>query len=110
MGGAFTVSKIEWIRYAYRIPAGCPERPKAVPTGQRGDGRYSAKAAAALLNVDVSTIAEWCKSGRLQSVRSTPLGPRWITLTPESITVLRKPVKRTWKHRRSHKSEANVIE
>ena len=28
MGGSFTVSKIEWIRYAYHIPAGCPERPK----------------------------------------------------------------------------------
>ena len=23
MGGSFTVSKIEWIRYAYHIPAGC---------------------------------------------------------------------------------------
>lgn len=97
MGGSFTVSKIEWIRYAYHLPAGCPERPKATPTGQRGDGRYSAKAAAELLNVDVSTIAEWCKIGRLESVRSTPLGPRWITLTPEMITVLRKPIKRQWK-------------
>src|SRR6266480_6263334 len=54
MGGSFTVSKIEWIRYAYHIPAGCPERPKAAPTGQRGDGRYSARAAAELLNVNVS--------------------------------------------------------
>jgi DNA invertase Pin-like site-specific DNA recombinase len=33
MGGALTVSKIEWIRYAYHIPAGCPERPKAAPMG-----------------------------------------------------------------------------
>jgi hypothetical protein len=48
MGGSLTVSKIEWIRYAYHIPAGCPERPKVAPTGQRGDGRYSAKAAAEL--------------------------------------------------------------
>ncbi len=101
MGGSFTVSKIEWIRYAYHIPAGCPERPKAAPTGQRGDGRYSAKATAKLLNVDVSTIADWCKTGFLESVRSTPLGPRWITLTPEIIEALRKPVKRQWKHRRT---------
>jgi DNA invertase Pin-like site-specific DNA recombinase len=99
MGGSFTASKIEWIRYAYHIPLGCPERPSAAPTGQRGDGRYSAKAAAELLNVDVSTVAEWCKTGRLESVRSTPLGPRWITLTPETIAALRKPIKRQWKQR-----------
>ncbi len=101
MGGSFTVSKIEWIRYAYHIPAGCPERPKAAPTGQRGDGRYSARAAAELLNVNVSTIADWCQAGILESVRSTPLGPRWITLTPEIITALRKPVRRQWKQRRT---------
>jgi DNA invertase Pin-like site-specific DNA recombinase len=101
MGGSFTVSKIEWIRYAYHIPAGCPERPKAAPTGQRGDGRYSVRAAAELLNVNVSTIADWCQTGILESVRSTPLGPRWITLTPEIITALRKPVRRQWKQRRT---------
>jgi hypothetical protein len=110
MGGSFTVSKIEWIRYAYHIPAGCPERPKAAPTGQRGDGRYSARAAAELLNVDVSTIAEWCKTGRLESVRSTPLGPRWITLTPEVIAALRKPVRRQWKQRHTGHAGECVIE
>src|SRR5260370_11319107 len=99
MGGSLTVSKIEWIRYAYHIPAGCPERPKAAPTGQRGDGRDSSRAAAYLLNVDVSTIADWCKAGLRESARSTPLGPRWITLTPEIIETLRKPIKRQWKHR-----------
>src|SRR5437588_5787340 len=101
MGGAFTVSKIEWIRYAYQVPAGCPERPKAAPTGQRGDGRYSARAAAGLLNVNVSTIADWCQAGIQESVRTTPLGPRWITLTPEIIAALRKPVRRQWKQRRT---------
>lgn len=110
MGGSFTVSKIEWIRYAYDIAAGCPERPKAVPTGQRGDGRYSARAAADLLNVDVSTIAQWCKTGRLESVRSTPLGPRWITLTPEIIAALRQPTKRQWKHQPSRRTHESVVE
>jgi hypothetical protein len=76
-----------------------PPRPKAAPTGQRGDGRDCARAAADLLNVDVSTIADWCKTGRLDSVRSTSLGPRWITLTPEIIAELRKPIKRQWKQR-----------
>lgn len=101
MGGSFTASKIEWIRYAYHIPTGCPERPKAAPTGQRGDGRYSARAAADLLNVNVSTIADWCQAGILECVRSTLLGPRWITLTPEIIGALRKPVRRQWKQRRT---------
>jgi hypothetical protein len=29
MGGSFTVSKIEWIRYAYHIPAGCASASKS---------------------------------------------------------------------------------
>lgn len=99
MGGALTPSKVEWIRYAYGIPLDCPERPSASPTGQRGDGRYSAQAAAELLNVNVSTIADWCKTGILEFVQSTAHGPRWITLTPEIIELLRKPVRRTWKQR-----------
>jgi DNA invertase Pin-like site-specific DNA recombinase len=100
-GGVFTASKVEWIRYAYAIPLCCPERPGAAPTGQRGDGCYSARAAADLLNVDVSTIAEWCKLGKLEAVRAMPHGPRWITLTPEIIEALRKPVRRRWKHQSS---------
>ncbi len=96
MGGAFTTSKVQWIRHAYAIPTGCLERPSACPSGQRGDGRYSAQAAAHLLNVDVSTIAEWCKAGRLESTRSEPQGPRWITLTPDVVAALRKPTRRRW--------------
>jgi hypothetical protein len=98
-GGVFTASQVEWIRYAYAIPLCCPERPSAAPTGQRGDGRYSARATADLLNVDVSTIAEWCQLGKLEAVRAMPHGPRWITLTPELIEALRKPVRRRWKPR-----------
>ena len=99
MGGTFTASKVEWIRYAYSIPLDCPERPSASATGQRGDGRYSAKAAAELLNVDVSTIAQWCKEDKLEFVRSTAHGPRWITLTSQIIEALRKPTRRQWKQR-----------
>lgn len=87
----FTASKVNWLRYAYHIPSGCPQGPGACPGGQRGDGRYSAKAAAALLNVDVSTIADWCRAGRLEAVQSAPHRPRWIRLTPELIDTLRRP-------------------
>jgi len=99
MGSSFTKGKVQWIRHAYKIASGCPEAPGLCPTGQRGDGRYAAKAAATLLNVDVSTIADWCESGRLDCVRAKPRGPRWITLTPEIIARLRKPVKKRWSRR-----------
>jgi hypothetical protein len=110
MGGAFTVSKVEWIRYAYDIPLACPERPGVCPSGQRGDGRYSALAAAELLNVNVSTIADWCNAGQLECVRACPRGPRWITLTPEIIAKLRKPIQRHWKRRRTGQQRKHVVE
>ena len=90
-GGLFTESKVKWIRFTYKISLGCPQGPAACPTGQRGDGRYSARAAAQLLNVNVSTIADWCQAGLLDSVQEKPHGPRWITLTPQVMAQLRKP-------------------
>jgi DNA invertase Pin-like site-specific DNA recombinase len=102
-GGAFTASKVQWIRYAYQIATGCPERPTLANDQPRGDGRYSAKRAAEILNVDVSTIADWCESGRLDNIRAQPHGPRWIKLTPEVIAELRKPV-RNRRPRRNRRS------
>jgi DNA invertase Pin-like site-specific DNA recombinase len=98
-GGAFSASKVEWIRYAYGIKSGCPLGPAAAPQGQRGDGRYSARAAADLLNVSVDTIADWCHAGKLDGLQTTPHGPWWVTLTPEMIAALRKP-RRQYKPRR----------
>ncbi|MFQ5617045.1 MAG: hypothetical protein ACE5GO_11385 [Anaerolineales bacterium] len=99
-GGAYTASKVNWLRYTYGIKSGCPLGPAACPTGQRGDGRYSAQAAAALLNVTVYTIADWCRSGKLDGVQVAPRGPWWVALSPEIITTLRKPV-RQYKPRRA---------
>jgi DNA invertase Pin-like site-specific DNA recombinase len=99
-GGAFTPKKVKWLRHAYGIKSGCPLAPAACPTGQRGDGRYSAQAAAAWLNVTVYTIADWCKSGKLDGVQMAPRGPWWVVLTPEIITAWRKPV-RQYKPRRT---------
>ena len=110
LGGDFTASKVDWIRAAYGIPLDCPEGPGFCPSGQRGDGRYSALAAAELLNVNVSTIADWCNSGRLESVRAGTHGPRWITLTSEIIAELRKPVQRHWKRRGSRQRTQNMLQ
>jgi hypothetical protein len=100
-GGQFTSNKVQWIRYVHKIASGCPEGPAACARGQRGDGRYSAQAAAQALNVDVSTIAAWCKAGILDGIQATPHGPWWIRVTPEDITRLRKPIRRRWKKRSS---------
>jgi len=97
--GGFTRAKIQWIRYAYSIPSGCPERPSASPDGSRGDGRCSVQEAAKQLNVNISTIAAWCRSGRLDSIQAVPHGPWWIRLTPEVIAELRRPVRRHWSRR-----------
>jgi DNA invertase Pin-like site-specific DNA recombinase len=110
LGGSFTASKVDWIRVAYSIPLACPEGPGFCPSGQRGDGRYSALAAAELLNVNVSTIADWCNAGILESVRAHPHGPRWISLTPDIIEKLRKPTQRHWKRRRTGSQSKNVVE
>lgn len=93
-GGLFTATKVQWIRYVHGIRSGCPAGPAACAGGERGDGRCSAQAAAQALNVDVSTIAAWCKSGRLDGIQATPHGPWWIQLTPAIIEQLRKPVRR----------------
>ena len=91
LGGTFTASKVAWIRSVDAMPTGCPEAPGACPDGQRGEGRSSAQVAAPLLNVDVSTIADWCRTGRLDSIQKTPHGPRWVLLTPAVLAALRKP-------------------
>jgi DNA invertase Pin-like site-specific DNA recombinase len=100
MKGKFTSSKIQWIRYAYDIPSGCPQGPAACK-GQRGDGRYCTQAAAQLLNVNISTIVAWCKAGQLDGIQSAPHGPWWIKLTPEIIAQKRKPVRQRWQQRSS---------
>jgi DNA invertase Pin-like site-specific DNA recombinase len=100
-GGPFTANKVQWIRYVHQISSGCPEGPAACKQGERGDGRCSAQAAAKALNVTVSTIADWCKSGRLDGVQATAHGPWWVRLTPKVIQRLRKPARRRWKKRSS---------
>jgi hypothetical protein len=81
--------------------------PAACPSGQRGDGRYSAQAAAALLNVTVYTIADWCKAGKLDGVQVAPRGPWWVKLIPERIAALRKP-RRQYKPRRAQPPSATA--
>ncbi len=90
-GKLFNIARVQATRRNYDIPTGCPESPAACPDGQRGDGRYSARATAKLLNVSVSTVSSWCQSGRLDNIQAIPRGPRWIMLTPEIIAELHKP-------------------
>jgi hypothetical protein len=106
-GGTFTASQVNWLRYAYGMKSGGPLGPAACPSGQRGAGRSSAQAAAALLNVTVYTIADWCKVGKLDGGQVAPRGPWWVKLTPEIISALRKP-RRQYKPRRAHPPSATA--
>jgi DNA invertase Pin-like site-specific DNA recombinase len=97
--GVLTAKKVQWIRHAYSLASGCPEGPAACQKGYRGDGRCTAQVAAEQLNVTVYTIADWCKSGRLDGIQAVTHGPWWIRLTPEIIAELRKPTRRCWSRR-----------
>jgi DNA invertase Pin-like site-specific DNA recombinase len=98
-GQKFDRVRVRRVRLKYDIPAGCPEMPNPREDRPRGDGRFSAKAAARLLNVSLSTINQWCRTGKLESIQAVPSSPRWITLTPKITARLRKPVKRSYKKR-----------
>ena len=98
-GRPFTTNIIKQLRYSYSIPSGCPDRPAACADGHRADGRCTARVAAELLNVTVSTIADWCQSGLLDGIQSASHGLWWIRLTPEVIARLRKPTRRSWTRR-----------
>jgi DNA invertase Pin-like site-specific DNA recombinase len=95
-GSRFTQNIVAQLRYSYSIKSGCPEAPSACAGDYRADGRCSAKTAAEMLNVNVSTIADWCHSGTLDGIQSAPYAPWWIKLTPEIVARLRKPTRRTW--------------
>ncbi len=98
-GRRFTTNIVKQLRYSYSIPSGCPDRPAACADGHRADGRCTARVAAELLNVTVSTIADWCQSGVLDGIQSVSHGPWWIRLTPEAIARLRKAERRSWTRR-----------
>lgn len=98
-GQRFTTNIVKQLRYSYSIPSGCPDRPAACADGYRADGRCTARVAAELLNVTVSTIADWCQSGVLDGIQSVSHGPWWIRLAPEAIARLRKAQRRSWTRR-----------
>jgi DNA invertase Pin-like site-specific DNA recombinase len=98
-GRLFTTTIVKQLRYSYTIASGCPDQPGSCVDGYRADGRCPASVAAELLNVTVSTIADWCHSGVLDGLQSTSHGPWWIRLTPEIIARLRKPARRSWTRR-----------
>jgi DNA invertase Pin-like site-specific DNA recombinase len=99
MGGPLSANKVQWIRHAYGIPLSCPAWGSGEAGVQRADGRHSARAAARLLNVTVSTISDWCKSGRLDGIQAVAHGAWWIRLSEEQIAQLRKPQRRVWRRR-----------
>ncbi len=98
-GLPFTVARLGRLRRQAGITPGCPEDPRLVPDGERGDGRLTVKATAARLNVHVSTVARWCAAGRLDAVQGGPGGPRWIRLPAATEAALRRPFREHYQRR-----------
>jgi len=73
----------------------------ASPTTEQPPFRTKPYIFESFLNVGISTIAAWCRSGRLDGIRATPRRNWWIKLTPEIIAELRKPVRQRRKNRSS---------
>lgn len=69
-------------------PENIAELSKPNEQGQRGDGRYTARAVAALLDRHPRTIAIWCRSGRLDGIQASRDVGWWVKLTAEQINEL----------------------
>ena len=86
-------------RYKHSIKVAALMGRLPVRDGYRGDGRCTVQEAAKQLNVNISTIAAWCRSGRLDGIQAVPHGPWWIPLAPEVIASCGQPVRRRWSRR-----------
>jgi DNA invertase Pin-like site-specific DNA recombinase len=84
VGNLFTVKGIQKLRGAYKIPI-CSAIPSNYPNGRRGDGRYGVTAVAELLNINYSTVIDWCVRGKLDGIQEQRIW--WIRLTPEMLAV-----------------------
>ncbi len=71
-------------------PENIAELSKPNEQGQRGDGRYTARAVAALLDRHPRTIASWCRSGRLDGIQASHDVGWWVHLTVGQIDELRR--------------------
>jgi DNA invertase Pin-like site-specific DNA recombinase len=63
-------------------------------SGQREDGRYSARAVARMLKVTKGTIIRWCQEGRLDAVRASVDSRFWIRIAAREIPKLKQSVRR----------------
>lgn len=89
-GHSLTRSMVKWMRWAHGIATACAAKPTGRDGERRGDGRYSTRAAAKILNVTVSTINQWCQAKKLDAQQEVRHGPWWIKLSQRVIKELGK--------------------
>jgi hypothetical protein len=88
LDGIQTVPEGPW--WINLTPENIAELSKPNEQGQRSDGRYTARAAAALLNRHPKTIAIWCQSGRLDGIHASREVGWWVRVTAKEIDDLRR--------------------
>ena len=102
-GGAFTASKVNWLRYAYGLKSGCRSGRPLVPAVSAVMGAIAPGRSRSPQRVGVHDC-RLVQGGKLDRVRVAPRGPWWVTLPPEIIAALRKPWRPDTSHGASHRA------
>lgn len=105
-GKPFTRTLLIGLRRCWGIVKGSTRRP--CRSDDRGEGgRYKVAAAARLLGVSYSCVDHLCKNGRVDFIRLTVGGKRWVKLTDEDVERLKREIRprKKWDSRRLHKPE-----
>lgn len=90
-GKPFTTTLLGGLRRCWGIVKGSTRRPRR--TDDRGeDGRYKVAAAARALGVSYACVDRLCRVGKVDFIRITVGGKRWVKLTDEDIERLKQEI------------------
>lgn len=61
-------------------------------TGQREDGRFTMTALAAAVGRSRASVDKWCKREKVDIIRPSRYGPRWVKVTEEEIERMKRSI------------------
>lgn len=97
-GMMFTVSKIRWVRFRYKIPAAVLKHPQELTVQQ----------VAQRFRVSIHVVYYWIERGLIEARRLNAGSPYWITLSAEKEEELRARVRRSSKIRNDRPGDSEA--